>query len=278
MSDNLDLAERIDAAIGEAPTPLPLPRDRVAAGRRALLRRRLAVGAGALAVVAVVGSAFALVGGDSETRVDPASPPSAEADGTGSEPEPGRPSDPDADVELTREGELLVAEGVEVTRQVENPLGLTPPDYSLGIAYTRDGETTWALLESSGSVTYDPARKAFATLDDWLDEMVALETGDVRLQLVEFGVGETLEPLPGVEIVDQTGEVNLSESFAGPRDRTAAAQVTYEGKRWFVLARQISGSPPEYFPTAGRVGGQDLADFLDYASGQYTDSGGEGLR
>ena len=52
--------------------------------------------------------------------------------------------------------------------------------------------------------------------------------------------------------------------------------VSYDGARWFVLARQIDGSKPEYFPTAGSVGGATIADFLAYAAGQY--GSGEGLR
>jgi hypothetical protein len=106
--------------------------------------------------------------------------------------------------------------------------------------------------------------------------MVALQTGEPGLRLVRFGDGETLLPRAGVEVLEQTGDVDLPDSFAGPGDRTAVAMVTYDGMRWFVLARELDGSPPQYLPTAGSVGGATIQEFLSYAADQY--GSGEGLR
>ena len=195
------------------------------------------------------------------------------------------PSDPGADVELLVDGTLARAVDVKVTQRVANPLGLDLPDRSLGIEYTRKGATTWALLDyedlgrlgSGGGVSSDPAGKSFATFQDWLDDQVALRNGGVGLQLVRFGEGEQLVARAGVEILDQRAGVEVGAGFAGPADDTAVAQVRSQGRRWYVLARRSAGSPPEYFPTDARVGGETLDDFLAYATQQYAKGGG-GLR
>jgi hypothetical protein len=68
----------------------------------------------------------------------------------------------------------------------------------------------------------------------------------------------------------------MGPSFAGPHARTAVAEVRWKGERWYVLARHIRGSRPEYFPTAASVSRPTLDGFLEYARASYDD--GTGLR
>ncbi len=93
------------------------------------------------------------------------------------------------------------------------------------------------------------------------------------LELVRFGEGEELLPLPGVTMLQQTGDVDLGPNFAGPRDRTAVAEVSYDGQRWYVLARDGDGDI-QYFPTAASVSAPTLEEFLPYAKGLYDDEVG----
>ena len=290
MDTSDDLREELDRSFGDGPAHRPLG-DRLEAGHRTLLRRRLATGAAMVAVLAVIGTVVGVTGpgGDSASRrLDPATQdsttPAVTTEVQTSTPK-RVPSDPDADVELTPSGSVVTAVGVEVIRRIPNPLGLEAPDRSIAIAYTKRSETTWALLtyepQDDGSATAssasDPAGKSFATLDDWVADQVALQQGEPPpFTFVRFGQGETLVPLEGVQILQQTGEVDLPANFAGPDDRSAVAEVAADGRRWWVLARQVSGSPPEYIATAGPVGGDNLADFMAYAAQQYASN--EGLR
>ncbi|WP_134766594.1 hypothetical protein [Nocardioides sp. 1609] len=299
MTEQSDLADHLDSSFGDGP-PLPPADVRLRAGRRALRRRRLTTAAGAVAVVAVLGTAYTVLDDDSTSagggvdvagtptpaRASSAPPgsPTGSPTGAPATSPPTAAARPSAglhgsDVWLEADGSVLKARGVTVTERIANPLASVLPHRSLGLAYSRDGEDYWALLEYDpvgGSLTWDPAGKSFATLQQWIDDMVALQTGEPGLRLVRFGAGETLLPRAGVEILAQTGAVDLPDSFAGPGDRTAVAMVTYEGMRWFVLAREIGGSEPEYLPTAGSVGGATIDDFLAYAADQY--GSGEGLR
>ncbi len=90
------------------------------------------------------------------------------------------------------------------------------------------------------------------------------------MALVVFGDGETLEPVAGRTIVEQTGEVDLPDNFAGPDDRTAAATVDFGGERWFVLARQGVQGPADYVIFARDAEVRNLTQFLAFSRGQYT--------
>ncbi len=283
MTDDLRLAERLSTSLGDGP-PLPPLETHLRAGHRALARRRRHAVAGATAVV-LLGLAVAATGGrpdnaDTATETPPAT------SGSSPTPPPSTVPMPRDDVELTADGALTTAPGVEVLQRVPNPLGLRPPNHSLGIAYTRDGgEETWALLDytvdddgvSSGSVVSDPARKSLATLRRWIDSVrPTTEPPEAPVEFVD-AESEELRPSDGAVIVAQTGEVEIA-GFAEPEDRVAAAMVRFEGggSRSFVLARQIGDASPEYLVVDGSVGGPDLDAFLAYADRHYAE--GEGLR
>ncbi len=80
--------------------------------------------------------------------------------------------------DLTSDGELVLADGVELTDRVENPLGLEDPDHSLAVAVTDgDDATTWLLLTfdklgkdcGEWSFTSTPAEEG-STLQEWVDD------------------------------------------------------------------------------------------------------------
>jgi len=182
--------------------------------------------------------------------------------------------------EYDADGNLQLANGVTITQRIENPFGAEAPNESVGLELEKDREKFWYLAHwgpslGSGWIS-DRAYKAFPSLQSWIDDLVALQTGGARLQLVKFGTDGRLAPLDGVTIVQQRANPDVGQSFAPAGTPTAVAEVTYQGDTWFVLARDLPDGPPEYFPTAAAVSGSTIDAFLDYARQQY--AGGEGLR
>jgi hypothetical protein len=274
----MNLTEELDRSFDSGPAHRPIE-DRLVAGRRLVRRRRIAATAATAAVLAVIGTTGVALTGAGGPSTDPgiADSPSGEPEKDGFGLEKGQ------EIRLTPDGTLLTAEGVEVVENAENPLGYTPPDHSLGVVYRFEGATYWALttIEKDGKdfgsfTASDEAGRSFPTFEYWLEDQVALQNGEPTLALVTFGKGETLQPRDGVEIVQQTGEIDLPDNFAGPDDRTAVAEVTYAGERWYVLARQVDGNAPEYFPSAAAVTRPTLQGFLEYAADAYAAE--EGLR
>ena len=88
-----------------------------------------------------------------------------------------------APASLDSAGRLVLPSNTQVLRAVANPAGVTAPDFSLGLDVKQDGEQQWVLVEVGGA-SWDPAYKSFATLEQWLDDMVALNFDGEALQLV----------------------------------------------------------------------------------------------
>ncbi|WP_340540798.1 hypothetical protein [Nocardioides sp. GXZ039] len=276
--------DRIDTAIGDGPALTPVDQH-LRSGQRALRRRRIASAAvGGLAVAAVAVTGVAITSGmgdgkDSPQTVAPATQPSADGSESDSPaptpPAPEQPANGD-DVGLSSDGTLLVRDGVEVIEQINNPLGAQPPEYSMGVSYRTHGKELWTLLETGpdgSSASTDPARKAFATLDLWVDDQVAVQIGEGGLKLVRFAKDGSLVPLDGVEILEQRSGVMIPD-YTDPDGSTVAALVTFEGNRWWIMA--WPENPPRIFPVSGSVGGKTMDDFIAYVTAQV--GGGEGLR
>jgi hypothetical protein len=270
------LREEIERSIGTEPDHRPID-ELVATGHRRLRRRRVLTATAALAMVAAVGTTYAAT---------QAGEPVGDGPQVATEPTPSDPADEDSldagvPAALGADG-LRLAPGAEVIRRVENPLGLEPPGTSLGLVVEYRGRTTWLLLDwqrNGGGALYDEAGRTFPTFDLWLEDAVAMQNGEPTLALVEFRPDGSLRPAEdGVRVLDQQQDPAMPDSFAGPNATTAVAHVTWRGESWFVLARQLPGSDPEYFPTAGSIVGdpETIAAFLDVARDRYTD--GDGLR
>lgn len=207
-----------------------------------------------------------------DTTTDDTEPP---------EPTPSAPAEPanGNDIGLSADGTLVVADGVEVLRTIDNPVGWKPPRHSMGVAYTKNGKEYWALATldpDGGGLTWEPARKAFDSLELWINDELALNyprTGATEMQLVRYLDGGRLEPLEGVEILEQRTGVVIPD-YTDPAGSTSAALVTYEGKRWWVLA--FDGNPPPNTVMSGSVGGKTMDDFIAYTTAQV--EGGAGLK
>ncbi len=147
----------------------------------------------------------------------------------------------------------------------------------------RDGRRYYALVEWSSAgtmVSSDPAGKSFADLEDWTAYQVEAITGRER-DLVQLNADGTLRPATGIELVAQVQDIDLGPRFAGPGDRTAAAEVLDGNRRWYVLVRDSADGPPEYIKVAPAATAPTFEEFLgvaaDIYSGRSEDSG-EGLR
>ncbi len=270
------LQDEIERSFGDGPAHRPVE-DRLQAGRQVVRRRRATTAAAALAVVAVLGTSYSVIA-------------AADGDGAGtvaSQRDPGGdPNDEmfmDGQLATYDAGKIVIRPGVQVVRRVENPMGLIPPATSVGLVLEYRGETTWMLLDwqmdgkTAGSgTTADEAGSNFSTFDLWLDDAVALWTGEPTLALVRFDADGSLRPLEGVELLEQRAEPAMPRSFAAPREQTAVARVTWNGDPWFVLARRLQGyeQHAEYFPTESVVadGATTIDEFLAWARVDYANS------
>ena len=207
----MNLTEELERSFGNGPEHRPIE-DRLVAGRRLVRRRRVAASAAALATAAVLGTVGVALGAGDGTSAD-----TSVATQHPDEPE----FMPGVHVRLDRDGTSSPDRG-SGSCEGREPREVTPPDYSLGVVYTFEGDTYWALVETSGSSS-EVARQSFPTFDYWLADEVALQDGDPTLALVEFGQGEMLLPRDGVEVLRQTGDLSMMpRNFAGPMP----------GRRW----------------------------------------------
>jgi hypothetical protein len=269
----MNLTDALEKSFVDEPAHRPV-QQRITAGRRLVRRRRAVTGAAAVAVVAVLGAGYAVIGSDGERASEP--PIADQKKDQPVEDETSFSQDllDDYQVVVAPNGLLLKAPGVEILQKVPNPGGYGDPGKAYGVAFTFEGTTRWSLIDPSGG-SYEDAFRSFPTFEYWLADQVALQQGEPMLALVRFGAGEELLPRAGVAILQQTGDIDIGPRFAGPNDRSAAAEVRYAGERWYVLARELDGDI-QYFPTAASVSKPTLEEFLPYAKDSYNT--GDGLR
>lgn len=260
--------EQLDREIGDGPAHRPIEA-RLTAGRAAVRRRRLVAGSAALVAALVAGTAVLLGGGSEPTATN--KPPIATLATPTSTPTP-TPVEPRRRTSLSTElvvlepdGTLDLARGVKLVRSIPNPLGVALPSRSVGLEITFRGETYWQVLESTpdgGFTASDPAGKAFATLEDWVTDQVALQQGTPPEALVELTAKGRLRPLGDARIAEARYDVGGFE---------AVAEVLHDNRRTYVLVND-----GDVVRVDGSVGGKDLDAFVDYARAHY--ASGEGLR
>ena len=313
MATQDDIREQIDRSFGEGPGRGPrddLVDDLVGRGHRALARRRLAAVVAGAAVVAVVGgTSFVAWGGtdvgpragagfaSDRTAAATASPAtSAGASATSTTP----PSRAEISRALGRglarydhRGDLVVGAGATVLRRIDDPYAATGAGRSVALVLELDGAMYWCALyqassgDSGGAYAWS-GDHADETFDAWVQEQRSVAEsalgsapsgswpGTPNNDLVRFGAGERLQALAGVRILEQRPHVAVGASFAGPGDRTAAAEVVAaDGTRYYVLARRLAGGgPAQYIRVAAANGGATLDDFLHLARARYAEGGG----
>ncbi len=295
-----DIADQLDAAIGTASPDAPDIADTLALGRRALVRRRIAIGVGAATTALVIGgSAWALSPGggstasDRDVQVATTSTPS---------PTSGLPSDDGVTAEpwvfgadaaaLMEDSTVVTKPGWEVVDLIEEPSG--PNTVAVDVA---NGEKhQWFLWSGAGTLHVPQAPdRDFASFTEWVTVNGPLMVADPgsdgdtggawpgieRDDLVEFSPPRTAPPEPGTllplhdtEIIEQRPGVDVGASFAAPGDVTGAALVASEGSRTFVLARMTEGGPAQYIAVNTTRVMDTLDEFIAFAQERYAEGGG----
>ena len=306
MDTDEDVRERIDRSFGDGPAPAPVT-DLLGHGHRALARRRLTVAAAAAAaVVGVVGGGAALAGGTGDdarapqvaTSATPTPPtPSASPGAT----QAARPTDDEIAQALRRPlagyddpGRLTIDPAAKVLTRIDDPYRGGTIDRSVALELSFRGATYWIaqyhVKDGSSGGTADYGGDQDERFEQWVQEQNPGEDvgssvgpdvwpGTVDADLVRFSGGgsERLVATSGARIVAQRPHVSVGQSFEGPGDRTAAAEVvSADGIHLYVLARSFDGKPGQYIYVTKQQGGRDLAGFLELARHRYA-SGGGGL-
>ena len=273
----MDLMEELERALPPGP-PLPSAGARLAAGRRALVRRRLAGAVGTLAVVAAVGgTAWAVMPGE-----DPASRgPEIATDPT---PPPAQVTEPaweDATPVRYLDGEVDVRPGVEVHQHLVNPYELAPPRMSDAFDLTFRGQRQWVILDggpgSYGLSSTLPSAE-WEDFEAFVGSQAAAQAGDGRwrdaLRLAEDG---TVVASPGSQVLQRTDDPRLGDAFAPPGTPTGMALVSAAGSREVsVLAwRVVDGELEVFRVPPGDVVGATFEELQSHVRALYAD--GEGL-
>lgn len=200
-----------------------------------------------------------------------------------------------------REDGLHVSPGIIVNQFEDDPWGVRPGAWSVALVYRLHGVTYWytGYIDASygGSSTSIPAAQAGLPLAAWVRRAKAdlyrehgggggrprgtAATPDggwpgiTDLQLVRLDAGsERLRPLDAVTLLSQRAHPDLPSSWARPGDRSAAAEVRFEGRRYYVLTRATGGGAPQYIAVPAADGGATLDDFLALARQRYGRGGG----
>jgi hypothetical protein len=269
---DMDLREALGQGFGPEPPHRPV-HDRLEGGHRAVRRRRIATAIVTVAVAGVVGVGAVAVLGEgadapSQVATDPASG-----------------WDPGVLARYTADGEVEVRPGVTVLQRIDAPLPAPggAEHRSVALAVEADGAEHWLLLEWDGpgfsaTSAFHPDG-AFATLQDWVGNQVALQTDPAdrgNAEYISFADDGSLVTTHGVRVLDQRHPVDLENFVARGTDRTASALLQGpDGKKWYVLVREVYDEiDTQVVPF--RVGGPDLEAFLRFAAQAF--ASGEGLR
>jgi hypothetical protein len=282
MSDTTRLEERLATAWTDAP-PQPPVGDRLAAGHRALRRRRvLSTAATTLAVVAVVGVATAVTGGPGGSRAAEPAAPTASAT-------PTTVQDPaavlgDRWAGFDDEGTLVVRDDVDVRQSVE--------DSWQGVRWValdlvRGDRTRWYFVSDDGSnpTVAVPPKEATPDTDAFLvwvqlqnpspDPEAGADPAGVRFWVHLVADGRLVPVRHGVTVLRSVRDPEIP-GFTDGTQVSVAAELRVDGDRYYVLARRFAEGPPDYFRISVRQGGPTLETMLDFARQKY--GSGEGLR
>lgn len=288
----MNLREELDRSIGPGP-PLPAAEERLRAGRVALRRRRLVVGAAGAAVLIVTITPLALSGGPTTGAAEPApvGPPAPQQTVAAPPMTVERwPSwvKESAYIDV-RTGALHIRPDARVVERRDD-LYPTEETFSVALDLVVDGEHEWLVLESGDSggmgVFGGPGDSLYDDFDDFVAKATAgggSRSGPGRRGKGQGGDGQGAEdfPTPGevtgltvegerfssdgtVTILAQQPSPDLPDSFAPAGDATAAAYVEQDGVRSLVLSRP---GPLIVVESAGH--GDSLAALVDWARGRY---------
>ena len=280
----MNLIEELDRSFGDGP-PLPPVEMRVTAGRRALVRRRVATGMAGVAAAAVLATGWYAVGDDDVRGTS----------GLATQPTPTAAEGPTTDAserpwqrgELVRylDGALQVRPGVTVHEHLPNPFGYEAPALSDALDLTWKGQRRWVIVErepgsrgtSESSSTPSNGWASFADyVADQVDVSVPGESG--WPETFELDGSGRVVPTSGTEVFNRTDDPRLGPTFAPAGATTGAAVVTVKGdpNSYFVVWRVIDGTLDVITTPPRDVVGATFDELLSYARAQY--ASGEGLR
>ncbi|KRF11961.1 hypothetical protein [Nocardioides sp. Soil796] len=188
-------------------------------------------------------------------------------------------------VAIAPDGRLWVAPDAVIRRTVIDPLGpggvdADPTSVSYAVEAEFDvpevpmepeafkGDVVWVIVSRTAeTATVGEMDEPGRWTDDfelWVDDVTAHDQGrpDFAARLVGYASdrSDVLEPRQGVEIVRQRGDV-----LAGTTKRSAAAEVRWAGKTWFVVAGTDwieAYEPADSAP--------DFAAFIEWARGDLS--------
>lgn len=287
-----DLIERLDAELGQAPDPGFDIAGTLLSGRRAVRRRRLAVGAAGLAVAVVVGgtAALALDGGGTRAGRDggvagnptgtPSTSPGAVV--TGDVDVPGDLSGTEVPLVIDMDGRVDVPEGADVIQRAHFTAtnGAEAEIFHVGIA----GREYYAYAATADSALgWTPVPAQGLTLREWAEQQLTLheDGGAEDRSWVRLDDRTRVRPMPGVQVREQWADPGLGENFAAPGEPTAVAEVVRDGFTYFLAVRRSPDGATEAIPYRKDDRITTLEAFLSYARDQYAtnDQGGsEGPR
>jgi hypothetical protein len=292
------LRDQLDRSFGDGPA-LPTVDAHVAAGRRAVRRRRAVAGVTGLATAAVLLAGGYAVSSGSDARggaplhartVGPAAADSASVSSpqspTQSASEPTRPADmPWSRGELVRyvDGELVIRPGVVVHEWIQNPYGWKPPKLSDALDVSWHDHRQWVMIEKRppphgiSSSTSTPSN-GWASFADYVADQVGLNGGSGWPDTFELDPQGNVVPTAGTRVYNRTDDPRLGPGFAPPGATTGAAVVSVAGTdaSYFVVWRVIEGTLDVITTAPDDVVGATFDELLSGARAKY--ASGEGLR
>ncbi len=274
MDLDTELARELERAIPRLPTT-PAS-SYLGAGRRARRRRRAYAGvAGAAVVAIIVGGGLSGVDGSSSKAEDNpiTSTPTPEIPAWAQEYGNHGPAS------IYPDGRLWVAPDAQLVRSVDNPLDTDDEDVvsSYAVEAEMDGEVDWSFVYRDESGVFGEMGHPGEWTNDfevWIADVTSTleHRQSLAERLVQFAGAdsERLVAGPGAVVVDQNPDVVLPNWQKHPR--IAIAQVTFEGRTWFVLAMGPAHDKPFYSAYEGSVVQASTLDgFLDFLLGAGTD-------
>lgn len=287
-----DLIERLDAELTRAPDPTFDIPGTLVSGRRAVRRRRLAVGAAGLAAVVVVGGTAALAfdgGGttsgrdgnvaDTPTPTATASASASTSEGDAAEEVPGG-WDPDVLLLVLDDGTITVNPDAEVIERGDFTAtnGKTGEVFRLSL-----GDREYYAVADRAGYSSTPVPAQGLTLREWAEQTLTLDedNGASDRSWVTIDAQSNLKAKPGVEVFVWRPDPGLGDNFAAPGVPTAVAQVVRDGFVFFLAVRQAPDGSTEAISYRKDDAVTTLDEFLAYARDQYATNeqgGSEGLR
>lgn len=160
-------------------------------------------------------------------------------------------------------GRVHLDAGSKLLKQVEDAFG--PGEDTFALVVERAGVTYWMLVGTGAPTVLPAAEAAHPTFEMWLADEVAVRTNREPLALVRFDTNGRLVGREGVTVVRQLPNSEIPPVLVVEvgYNLAAAAEVRYQGRTWFVLARRTDGVEPEYLPAVEKPNRATLTEFLD---------------